>query len=257
MSKIIPPQLQTREDQLNRGNELRRDTDKNKNISVGLLEVDSALFYYFEHVIKPEIEEAGETVKVPLVYANAERWKSIKKDGYARDHKNKRLTPIIAFRRTSFAKDTNMPVDKLDPLNPKIHRTYQAQYSRENRYDRFSATQGIVPKNEYYSVAVPDYVTLSYDFIIWTNFTDQMNNIVEKINWSEGSYWGDESKFKFRATIDSFEDASEYETAIRNIKTNFSVTLYGYLLPDTFSNRSTTQKYLSKKVIQLNETVDE
>ena len=84
-----------------------------------------------------------------------------------------------------------------------------------------------------------------------------MNSIVEKINWSEGSYWGDESRFKFRATIDSFEDASEYETAIRNIKTNFSVTLYGYLLPDTFSNRSTTQKYLSKKVIQLNETIDE
>ena len=33
MSKIIPPQIQTREDQLNRGNELRRDTDKNKNIT--------------------------------------------------------------------------------------------------------------------------------------------------------------------------------------------------------------------------------
>ena len=256
MAKIIPPQLQTNQDKINRANEVRRDTDKTKNISVGLLEVDSALFYYFEHVIKPEIEEAGETVKVPLVYANAERWKSIRKDGYARDHKNKRLTPVIAFRRTSFAKDTNMPVDKLDPLNPKIHRTYQAQYTRENRYDKFSATQGIVPKNEYYSVAVPDYVTLSYDFIIWTNFTDQMNNIVEKINWSEGSYWGDESKFKFRATIDSFEDASEYETAIRNIKTNFSVTIYGYLLPETFSNITTTEKYYTKKKIMLNETAE-
>ena len=64
MSKIIPPQLQTREDQLNRGNELRRDTDKNKNISVGLLEVDSALFYYFEHVIKPEIAQKGATALV-------------------------------------------------------------------------------------------------------------------------------------------------------------------------------------------------
>ena len=47
MSKIIPPQLQTNEDKLNRGNEIRRDKDKSKNISVGLLEVDSALFYYF------------------------------------------------------------------------------------------------------------------------------------------------------------------------------------------------------------------
>ena len=91
MPKIIPPQLQTKQDKINRGNEVRRDTDKTRNISVGLLEVDSALFYYFEHVIKPEIEEAGETVKVPLVYANAERWKSIRKEGYTRDHKNKGL----------------------------------------------------------------------------------------------------------------------------------------------------------------------
>ena len=103
---------------------------------------------------------------------------------------------------------------------------------------------------------MPDYVTLSYDFIVWTNYTDQMNSIVEKINWSEGSYWGDENKFKFRSTIDSFEDASEYESAIRNIKTSFSVTLHGYLLPETFNNQPTTQKYFSKKKISLSETVE-
>ena len=47
-----------------------------------------------------------------------------------------------------------------------------------------------------------------------------MNTIVEKINWSEGSYWGEPGRFRFMATIDSFEDASEYDEAQRNIKTN-------------------------------------
>ena len=79
------------------------------------------------------------------------------------------------------------------------------------------------------------------------------NNNGEKL---ENEKSGKEGKFKFRATIDSFEDASEYETAIRNIKTNFSVTIHGYLLPETFSNVTTTQKYFSKKKIMLNETAE-
>ena len=32
----------------------------------------------------------------------------------------------------------------------------------------------------------PDYVNLSYDFIIWTTYIQQMNSIVEKIQYSEG-----------------------------------------------------------------------
>ena len=36
-----------------------------------------------------------------------------------------------------------------------------------------------------------------------------MNSIIERINFTDGAYWGDPGKFKFRATIDSFQDASE------------------------------------------------
>ena len=35
------------------------------------------------------IKEADEQVKVPIIYANSERWKSIKKDGWIRDVKRK------------------------------------------------------------------------------------------------------------------------------------------------------------------------
>jgi len=106
-----------------------------------------------------------------------------------------------------------------------------------------------------YSVAVPDYVTLSYDFIVWTNFTDQMNSIVEKINWSEGSYWGEPGKFKFRTAIDSFEDTSEYEGNTRTIKTSFSMTLNGYLVPDSFNDVVTTQKFITPKQIIVTDEI--
>jgi hypothetical protein len=255
MAKIIPANIQTDSDKRNRGDDVSRLNDKVRNVSVGLLEIDSALFYYFENVIKPVVKVAGEQIKVPVIYANSERWKSIQKDGYLRDVKQKIITPAIAFRRTSFAKDDRMPVDKLNPSEPVLHEAFQSTYTSENRYDNFSATRGIIPKKEMFTVAVPDYIVLSYDFIIWTNFTDQQNSIVEKINWSEGSYWGEPGRFKFRAVIDSFEDASEYDEAQRNIKTNFSVTLSGYLVPEHFDKMVTTQKYISKKTITVGDVV--
>jgi hypothetical protein len=107
-----------------------------------------------------------------------------------------------------------------------------------------------------YSVAVPDYVTLSYDFIVWTNFTDQMNHIVERINWSEGAYWGEPGKFRFRSNIENFEDASEYEDSTRKIKTSFSVTLSGYLVPDSFNDIVTTQKFVTPKQIVISDGTD-
>ena len=106
-----------------------------------------------------------------------------------------------------------------------------------------------------FSVAVPDYVTVNYDFTIWTSYTDQMNAIVETINWSEGSYWGEPGKFRFRASIDSFDDQSEYEDNRRNIKTTFSVTIKGYLIPDSFNDVVTTQKFITpKQLVVTNET---
>tara|TARA_B100000902_G_scaffold158008_1_gene154080 strand:+ start:1330 stop:2442 length:1113 start_codon:yes stop_codon:yes gene_type:complete len=257
MNKLVPANRQVRTDKINRGRELTRTGDKVRGVTVGLQDIDSALFWYFENIIKPDIKEAGERVKVPVMYANPERWASIQRYGFIRDNKRKIMAPVIAFRRTSMTKDTNIPVDKLNATDPKIHYIMQSQYSKVNRYDKFSATRGKIKKHEMYSVAVPDYVVLSYDFTVWTNYTDQMNSIIEKINWSEGSYWGEEGKFKFRATIDSFEDASEFDSNIRNIKTNFSVTLNGYLLPDAYPpTADTTQQFITPSQLTMNENGD-
>ena len=80
----------------------RRDTDKVKNVSIGLMDIDSAIVYYFDEVIKPTDVENGETVKVPLIYANAERWSSVQKSGFLRDRKRQRILPVIAIKRKSF-----------------------------------------------------------------------------------------------------------------------------------------------------------
>jgi len=103
---------------------------------------------------------------------------------------------------------------------------------------------------------VPDYVSLTYDFVVWTSYTEQMNKIIEKIIWSEGAYWGEDGKFKFRTSIDSYTDASELSVnSERLIKTNFTVTLKGYLIPEEFNNVVTTQKHLTPKRILIGDDV--
>ena len=258
MARLKPvPRSQRKE--FNRGTKISRNSqavkDDVKNISVGIMDMDSSIMYYFNEVIKPEVMVNDEKVKVPCIYASPERWTQVSKQGYLRDKKRQIITPLIVFKRTGMERNEDIPIDKLDANDPKQFYTFQKKYSSINRYDKFSVQQQLSPSREYYNVAMPDYVTLSYEFIIWTSYIDQMNKIVEKINYSDGAYWGEPGKMRFRTRIESFSDASEIDGE-RLIKTTFSVNLYGYILPETFNNYNTTQKYLAPKKIVLRENVD-
>ena len=241
---------------LNRGYLYTRTDDDIKNPSVTLMDIDSAIMFYIENVIKPSVLDNGENIKVPIMYSSPERWKAIQRDGFMRDKKRQVITPVITYRRTSIERDDMVPQDKLDANNPHLFYTFEKKFSDLNRYDNFSTQIGLLPQREYYNVAFPDYVTLNYDFIIWTTYIEQMNKIVERVVYSDGAYWGDPDKLRFRTRIDSFTDATEVSDVERLVRTNFTVTLRGYLLPESnFEHRATTQKFISpKKVIFGTET---
>ena len=252
MSKPLPRKQRV----LNRGYLYTRTADDIGELSVTLMDLDSAIMFYFDSVIKPSVEDSGESIKVPIMYASPERWKSIQRDGFLRDKKRQIVTPVIVYRRTSVERDDTVPQDKLDANNHHLFYTFEKKYSQVNRYDNFQTQIGILPQKEYYNVMLPDYVNLSYDFIIWTSYIEQMNAIVEKVVYSDGAYWGDPDKLRFRSRIESFTDVTEVGDTERLVRTNFTVTLRGYLLPEgNFDHKSTTQKFLTpKKVIVGMET---
>ena len=240
----------------NRGKVKSRKKDTVKNVEIGLLDVDSAIMYYFNNVIKPTVMEQDEEIKVPLMYSNPERWAAIRKSGFMRDSKRQIITPVIVFRRTSMTKRSELPVDKLDANDPKLFYTFEKKYTTQNRYNRFSTDRGLLPQRELYNVAMPDYVTLNYECMIWTAYIEQMNKIIEKINWSDGSYWGEPGKLKFQANIESFEDSTEFSDNERFIKTTFSLQLYGYLVPESFNDKINTQKFITPKKIDIIDETD-
>jgi hypothetical protein len=235
--------------QRGRGSETNQRKDTTQNVSVGLMDVDAAIMYYFNEVIKPKVVINKQEVKVPVYYANAERWNSIQKQGYVRDSKGSLITPLIVFKRVSIEDNETLPIDKLDANDPKQFYTFEKKYSQSQRYDRFSVLKGILPQKEYFTTAVPDYMKLNYECVVWTPYIEDMNRIVEQINFSEGAYWGEPNRFKFHSSIDSFEDATEMGDNERIIKTTFNMSFNGYLIPESFNEFINTQRFFTPKQV--------
>ena len=238
--------------QINRGSTRTRKEDRVGDIKIGLYDIDDAIKYYFDEVIRPRVNDFDEDVSVPVLYGSPERWVSAQRGQYYRDQKGKIMVPLIMYRRTSVGKDTSVNFSKIDANNPKLFYTFEKKYSPQNRYDNFSALQGDVPIRERYSVVVPDYVTIQYEGVIWTDYIEQMNDLIEAINYSQGSYWGDPERFKFRTSIAEFSDATEVPTdGDRIVKTTFNMELHGYIIPDSLNK----ELAMSNPNTQLENTV--
>ena len=187
----------------------------------------------------------GVEQKVPIYYGSPERWAQVQKEGYYRDLKGKIMMPVITYKRTNVEKNRSI-ANKIDANYPNNVQLFQKPYSQKNQYDNFSILNNRIPKKESYAVVMPDYVTLTYDFIISTYYVEQMNKIVEAMNYASDSYWGNPERFQFNARIDSYATSVEIVTAgNRLVKTNFSLRLNGYLIPDTIQKELASVKKVS------------
>lgn len=215
-----------------RADEVRRDTDKEKDIKIGLYDIDFAIKYYFDNRIKPTVGEAGNQIPVPVMYGAPEKWKNVRRDGYFRDKNGKILCPLIAYRRTGVEKNRGLG-SKVDGNYPAAYWPVRVAYTKENRFDQFSLLNNAVPQHTTYNVIVPDYVNVTYDIVMWTDYVEQMNGLVEAIIYSEGSYWGDMERFKFRTKVDNIATTTDLQTDNdRIVRSTFSLNVYGYIVTD-------------------------
>lgn len=227
----------------NRANDIRMDEGL-KELTIGLKDLDYTIKYYFDEVIRPTIDDFGSRRAVPVIYGSPERWKNVQEDGYFRDREGKILAPVIAYKRTAVAKNRALG-SKVDANHPQIYYTQQIKYNQENRYDQFNKLTNRTPLKRYINTVMADYVDITYEVVVWTDFVEQMNEIVEAILYTEGSFWGEKDRFKFRAKIDSFANTTDaLQDSERIVRTNFTITLFGYIVPDV------TAKHLSEKLAE-------
>ena len=172
--------------QSNRALQTSRKTDKIKDISVGLEDIDYAIKYYFDNVIKPSVTIDGQFHPVHVEYASPERWKSVQADGYYRDGNGKVNVPLIIYKRTNVEKNRNLG-NKLDGNNASLFQVFETRYNVRNQYDKFNILTNRIPNKQYYISVVPDYVTVTYDVVVFTNYVEQNNKIIESIEYASDS----------------------------------------------------------------------
>ena len=241
-------------------NPLKADLNRAKQIkstkgdlkqSITLFDIDYAMMTYLEDTVLPTLDDNGKVLKIPVIYGNSERWVGARRQGVYRDNKGKIQLPLMMIRRTSIAKDETMPM-----LNRHVSYSGVTKYSKDNRYDRFTAMGGNVkPKYEIYNITMPEYVELNYECMVWTNFTEHLNSVIEQLNYAS-SYWGDKDHFKFRTSISDYNVVNEVGDGTERInRVEFTLNVKSYLLPEKFDGENTIKKSMStKRVVVSTET---
>ena len=242
----------------NRSLQMSFKDDTTKPFTLGLQDIDESIMYYFQNVIRPTVLQNGVKIPVPVIYGSPERWKSTQKDGYYKDKNGAIMSPLIMFKRDTIDKNRSL-TNKLDANTPHLYTSFKKTYNLKNDYSNFNILNNRIPTEQFIVNVVPDYVTLTYSCTIQTYYVEQLNKIIEAVNYASDSYWGDPERFKFKASIDSYATTVEItDNTNRIVKGTFTIKLFGYVVPDTIQKELTAiKKYNSKSQIIIGiETVN-
>jgi hypothetical protein len=257
-NSVYSIEIKPGEVEFNRGNEISQAKDTARNVSIGIKDIDEAIMYYFDNKLKLSVMQNNTRINVPVIYGSPERWKAVQADGYYRDATGKVQAPLVIYRRDSIQANRDLG-NKLDGNRVNNLILVKKQYSRRNIYDSFDILSNRQPETEYTVAFPPDYVTINYNCIVYTNFVEQMDKIIESINFASNSYWGDPGKFQFKTRIDTFSNQIVLEQGSdRIIKSSFDMILNGYLIPDSVNRElaSVNRTFGSTKILFGMEIVD-
>ena len=242
-------------------NPLRPNFDRAKQIksetgdvkqSITLFDIDYAMMSYLEDTVLPQLDDNGKALKIPVIYGNSERWNGARRQGVYRDQKGKLQLPLMMIRRNTVSKDETMP-----HLRRGVYYQTISKYSKDNRYDHFSILGSAVkPKKELYNILMPEFVEITYECMVWTAYTEQLNEVIEALNYT-GQYWGDKEKFKFRTQVTDYNVVNEVGDGTERInRVEFNLVTKAYLLPEKFDGESPIKKSLSVKRVVVATEVD-
>ncbi len=172
---------------------------------------------------------------------------STQKDGYYKDKNGAIMAPLIMFRRDNIEKNRALG-NKMDANTPNLYTSWRKTYNPKNSYSNFDALNNRIPVKQFIVNIIPDYVTITYTCAIQTYYVSQLNKIVEAINYASDTYWGEKERFKFYATLSSFETPIEItDNSNRIAKATFSLTIKGYVIPDNIQKQLTSIKKFNSK----------
>jgi len=231
--------------------------DAGKSYSITLKDIDTAVINHIRNIMKPVVMESNEIIKVPVMYGNEERWKSVRGRGVLRDKNGVIILPVMVIKRTSVAMNDQMPLSYDNDVRGKYISVIRSKsgWSKNNRYDRFSVLTGQKPVEEFVKTGMPDFVVCSYNIVMMTAYMEQMNDL--NTIWVEHleTYFGDSTSYRFLSSLSGdISDATEMESdGERIIRNELTLEIKGYMIPEFTDNifgktAEMVRGYVSKKV---------
>ena len=233
----------------NRDKSIIPGKDFTKNYKIVVKDLDSTVINHIKNVMKIKIEDNNELINLPVMYGNQERWFNVRHQGAIRDKNGSLILPLLMLRRTNIDFNDALPSYKHDLTGENIQILRNSSWSKSNYYDRFSVDLNLSPVHSNIVTGIPQFVNVTYEFIGWTQYIEQMNFILEHFADQHNRYWGDNTSYKFLCTVDGgLNDAIEMASnSERTVRANFALTLRGYLLPEVISNIINKKRFNASK----------
>jgi hypothetical protein len=98
---------------------------------------------------------------------------------------------------------------------------------------------------------MPDFINATYEVAMMTNYIEQMNGLTELMLQHLKTYFGDSTSYKFLSDLDGdISDASTMESqGERFIRSDFTMSIKGYILPEFTKTNFGKKAELSKEFI--------
>ena len=234
-----------------------------QGFSIGLKEIDTAVINHIRNIMKPVVRESNEIIKVPVMYGNEERWKSVRGRGVLRDKNGVVILPVIVIKRTSLTMNPDMPLSFDNDVRGKFISVVRSSngWSKNNRYDRFSVLTGQKPVEEFVKTGMPDFVICSYSIVMMTSFMEQMNDLNTIMVEHLETYWGDSTSYKFLSALsgDISNEVQMESDGERLVRNELTLEIKGYMIPEFTDNifgktAEAGRGYTPKKVV-FSETI--
>ena len=225
--------------------------------------IDTALYRFLNEVLNLHSETADGVVKVPVVFASAERAFLSKNSAEGRDNDGTMNLPMISVERTTVSKDLNKTTSYYGPTPffvDSIHGSYIKINRRivEDKTNNFAVADNIknqngvkrtpdgqayYPSNNKKIVTVSYYVprpvsiNVNYNIMIKTNYLQQMNNLVAPFinigDYAKMVKISNDGHFYeafFNGTFNTTNTVSNMTNNERTYQTNVTVGVIGYLI---------------------------
>lgn len=244
---------------LNRAMQTRRDDDVVRSQQRTLYDIDYAIKWYIDNEIHPQVTADEQLLNVDVIFASGEKWDNVRRLGYLRDEKGMLQSPIIMLKRTSVAeKDSQRSLD----VNRTASGNQLISKNRYNERNRYEDELFPIPVNQtqssekIYVVDIPKYVTVEYELLVWCDFIEQLNEVIDQILPYGRFAWGNGgNKFPTAIGSISFETVNTVSED-RLVRATIPLTVQGTLLSAHENQMSTIQKMFSVKKLSFETVID-